>query len=400
MNTREQILDMKEQRANLVTQMRSLMDEHEGEGMPPEAEETMRSMESDFDKLNEKLNREERQLERERMMGEMNEEPLKRDAMDPDEETRMAFRNYLVSGSEEAFEEYRALSQASPTQAGYLVAPEKFVADLIKDVDNAFPLRGLAKRFTLKNAQSLGFPKRTARMTNAAWGTEISTPAADSALAFGKKELKPSPLTAEILVSKTLIRNSSIPVDQIIRAELAYAFSEPMENAYMTGNGVGQPLGIFTASDDGISTSRDVSTGNTTTSIKFDGLKEAKYSLKQAHARKAQWMFHRDAIKQLAKLKDGEGQYIWEQSVKVDESDILLGRSVIMSEYAPNTFTTGLYVGAFGDYQHYYIADSLDMELQVLMELYARSNQVDYIGRLETDGMPVLEEAFARVKLA
>jgi HK97 family phage major capsid protein len=70
-----------------------------------------------------------------------------------------------------------------------------------------------------------------------------------------------------------------------------------------------------------------------------------------------------------------------------------------MSEYVPNTFTSGLYVGLFGDLRYYWIADSLMFELQRLDELYAETNQVGMIGRWESDGMPILEEAFARVKL-
>ena len=72
----------------------------------------------------------------------------------------------------------------------------------------------------------------------------------------------------------------------------------------------------------------------------------------------------------------------------------------MMSEFAPNTLTTGLYVGLLGDFSNYWIADAMDMQVQVLKELYAETNQTGYIGRLETDGMPVLAEAFARVTLA
>jgi HK97 family phage major capsid protein len=46
------------------------------------------------------------------------------------------------------------------------------------------------------------------------------------------------------------------------------------------------------------------------------------------------------------------------------------------------------------------IADALSMQIQRLNELYAETNQVGFIGRLGTDGAPVLEEAFVRVKLA
>jgi hypothetical protein len=59
-------------------------------------------------------------------------------------------------------------------------------------------------------------------------------------------------------------------------ARLAYKFGVTQEKAYLTGDGNQKPLGVFTASNDGISTGRDVSTGNTTTAITFDGLIEAK----------------------------------------------------------------------------------------------------------------------------
>ncbi len=107
----------------------------------------------------------------------------------------------------------------------------------------------------------------------------------------------------------------------------------------------------------------------------------------------------RDVLAVIAKLKDGEGQYLWRESVRAGEPDRLLNLPVMMSEYAPNTLTTAQYVGALGDFSHYWIADALDMQIQRLVELYAETNQTGFIGRKETDGMPVLAEAFVRVKL-
>jgi len=76
-----------------------------------------------------------------------------------------------------------------------------------------------------------------------------------------------------------------------------------------------------------------------------------------------------------------------------------LGRPYKMSEYCPNTFESGKYVGIIGDFKNYWIADALSMRIQRLNELYAASNQIGFIGRLESDGLPVLEEAFARITL-
>lgn len=168
----------------------------------------------------------------------------------------------------------------------------------------------------------------------------------------------------------------------------------------MNGNAAGQPLGIFVASDKGISTARDVSSQNTTTSITGDGLINVKYSLKSQYMDLAVWMFHRDALKQIRKLKDGNQNYIWMRGIASDRPSTILENRYFMSEFVPNTFTASQYVGILGDMRNYWIADAMSMELQVLKELYAVNDQTGYIGRKWTDGMPVLEEAFARVQLA
>ena len=112
------------------------------------------------------------------------------------------------------------------------------------------------------------------------------------------------------------------------------------------------------------------------------------------------WCFHRDGIKMIRKLKDGEGQYLWKMGIADGKPDTILGKPYEESEYAPSTFTTGKIVGIIGDWAQYWIADSLAMEIQVVTELYAAANQNGYFCRKETDGMPVLEEAFSRVVLA
>jgi HK97 family phage major capsid protein len=105
-------------------------------------------------------------------------------------------------------------------------------------------------------------------------------------------------------------------------------------------------------------------------------------------------------VKVIAKIKNAvNGDYIWRESVRAGEPDRLLNLPIFMSEYAPNTMTTGLYVGILGDFSFYHIADSLDMEFQRLIELYSETNQIGFHAGLETDAMPVLEEAFVRVKL-
>ena len=391
----KKLIDMKQERAGLTVSIRELVDKFpDVKNMPADELEKQTNMENRFSEINDFISREERQLARERSTGETEKTMPQKST-----EIMDAFKRVLTIGDSQSMSIYNALQQDNPTQAGYLVAPELFVTELIKEIADVSFMRQKGRVLPiLKGAISLGYPTRTAGMSSFAWGTEISAPSADSALAFGKREFKPNPGTSEILISKTLIRNIS-GGDALIRTEIAEEVAKNTEQAYMTGNGVGQPLGLFTPSVDGITLARDVSTGNTATEMKFDGLINAKMSLKQQYRKNAEWVMHRLAIAQVMKLKDSNGQYIWQNSVLAGVPDMLLGDPVNESEYAPSTFTTGLYTGVYGDLKNYWIVDSLAMEIQVLMELYARTNQVDYLTRIETDGMPVMPAAFARVKL-
>lgn len=315
-------------------------------------------------------------------------------------EYRSGFAKWLVSGDRRLdVEELRALSTGKGTEGGYLYASDQFVADLIQNVTDATIIRQLARTYQISSADAIMAPKLTNRMAAAVWTSELGAPSTDSTLDFGGMRLTPHPLAKEILVSKPLLRK--VPdAESIVRGELARVVAEANENAFLTGTGAEQPLGVFTASSDGISTSRDVSSGNTITSIKFDNLKEIEFTLKQQYHASARWLMHRDVAKQLAKLKDGDGQYIWQRNVTMGEQNMLMGYPVILSEFAPNTLTTGKYVAILGDFSNYWIVDALDAQIARAEELYIRQNQDLFVIRMETGGGPVREEAFVRSKLA
>lgn len=318
---------------------------------------------------------------------------------------RDAFLKYIAAQQLSAgeVEALTTLQVDKDTKGGYVVMEEQFINELLADITDETVMRRLCRVLPPVNANvSIGAPRLTSRASTFAWGSELSAPTEDAAMAFGKRKLVPHHMTGEVVVSRDLLRAAVLSVDEIVRSELARDAGELQEAAFLTGSGSQQPLGIFTASNDGIPTSRDVSTGNTSTAIQIDGLIEALGSLKDSYARSATWLFHRNAMTQIRKLKTGDGHYQgWVPSPIAGQPDTLLGRPVVTSEFVPATFTSGLYVGIVGDFQRgYWIVDSLEQEIQVLNELLARNNQVSYLTRMKVDGAPVRAEAFARVKLA
>lgn len=410
---KEKIRELRQKRANLIQNARSVVDRAEGEkrSMSAEEETTWNNYMTDIDKIDKQIEREERMAALEDSLIGAPNEPLGQsgDPKDPEprgdihptdrEEYRSAFAKKLMDGNlaNLTVEEARALAVSSASSGSNIVAPQQWVAQLIKDLDNAVFMRKIANVLpALTTSDSLGAPTLDADVDDADWTTELQT-GNEGSMDFGKRELKPNPVAKRIKVSNKLVKFSSIPIEQLVRQRLAYKFGITEEKAFMLGDGVAKPLGIFTVSDNGIDASRDIVEGNTATAVTYDGLIAAKFALKGAHVQNANWIFHRDVVKQIMKIKDNENRYILDPNSAV--ADKILDRPYHMSEYAPNVLTAGSYAGIIGDFDYYWIVDALNMEIQRLVELYAETNQIGFIGRKETDGAPVLKTAFARVKL-
>lgn len=326
-----------------------------------------------------------------------------RAAWNATDEYRSAFNSFLKGGLKTCgSDELRALSAGQDVMGGFLTAPVQMVNELIKRKDDLVFMRKLATKHSVTGgASSLGAPSLDADPSDPTWTSEIQTGSEDSSMRFGRRELHPYPLAKRIKVSRELIARAALGAEAIVRERIAYRQAITEENAFLNGTGANHPLGVFTASALGISTARDVSTDNTNTAITGDGLINAKYSLKAQYMNSPslRWLFHRTAVRNIRKLKDSQNQYIWAAGLG-GTPDTILEIPYIMSEYVPSTFTTGLYVGILGDFSYYWIADTMSYTIQRLDELYAEQNQIGFISRSQTDGMPILEEAFARVTLA
>lgn len=382
--------ELKQKRAAIVASMREINERADNGMLSAEDRSAYDKAKADFDAMSDAIKRQEEVEATERALAEM------QGATPEGQKTSNAFRDYLRTGRTSS--ELRAMSADTDGEGGYMV-PEDFRATVIKGIDDLVFIRQLATVIPVAGASDLGIPTMTADIEDADWTTEVATVNEDTALTFGKRTLKPTILSKLIKVSQKLLRNPAIDAEAFMAERMAYKFAIAMEKGYMTGGGTNAPLGLFTASNDGIATSRDVSTGNTSTAIGGDNLFAVKYAVASQYRANASWLFHRDAVGAISKLQDGAGNYLWQPGLSAGQPDRLLGSPVYESEYVPNTFTSGLYVGLYGDFKYYWIADSLSFEIQRLVELYAANNQVGFIGRAASDGQPVLPAAFARVKL-
>ncbi|MFD9064191.1 phage major capsid protein [Kitasatospora purpeofusca] len=403
------IRDLRERRTQLGAQAQAVLDGARTAGRAMTGEE-----EQSFDRLLDERDQVDATITRAERLREDDRADATRTATDDNgpgtgagdgELQARAWTAYLLGGRAALTPEHtRALNMSSDPEGGFLVAPQQFVTQLIQAVDDQVHIRGLATVQTLTTAESLGVPTLDTDLTDAEWTSEVGTGSQDDGLRFGKRELRPNPIAKRVKTSRTLLRRASIGPEEIVLQRLGFKFAVTQEKGFMVGNGNKQPLGLFTASADGIPTSRDVSTGSAT-GLTGDGLIDAKHALKEAYWGRARWIFHRDAVRRIRKLRDdtggaGTGNYLWQPGLTADRPDTILELPYLTSEFAPATFTSGQYVGLLGDLSYYWIADALQLEIQRLVELYAETNQIAFIGRMESDGMPVLAEAFVRLKTA
>lgn len=333
-----------------------------------------------------------------------------------DRQSKADFRHWMITGEARQSlrpDESRARSIAAEqrdtiistdAKGGFLILPVRLTNELVKAIDDQTFMRGLATVTKVTDAKKLGIRKMVTRMADAQWTTEVQAVTEDTTMAFDRRDLEPFLLTKLAKMSiRTMILASD--AETIVRDELAYKFGITQEKSFLSGTGSSQPLGVFTASANGISTARDVVvTDATPFPINPDLLIDAKFSLKQGYLNgpKVSWLFHRTTVGKIRKLTIAgtAANYLWMPGIQAGEPDRILDIPYRMSEYVPATYTTGLYIGLLGNFQYYRIAEVDYVFLQRLVEKYADTNEVGFIGRMWADGAPILEEAFVRLKVA
>lgn len=293
-----------------------------------------------------------------------------------------------------------AITSEIEERAGYFLTSEAMTNEIIKEVDDATPTQGLATVMVLpSNAASIASKVRKSRANSFAWeGENTTNDNFDTSLKYGKRGLTPHYIRGAIDISRDIIRKAPSALAEFMQ-EMILDFSFKLEQAFLYGDGNQKPLGLMTASPNGLDTDRDIA-GRFATKLDFDDFVKAKFNLKFNYHSRAKWMLHRLILMQVALLKDGNGQYLWSPSRVVGEPEAILGIPVVPTEWMPYTLASNLYVGIFGDFSWYRIVYDLAMEIQRLYEVKAQENIDRFLFQAKLDAQPMLSEAFIRMKTA
>ena len=387
-----QILALREKRANLWNETKAFLESHRAEDGTVSAEDnaTYEKMEADVVALGKEIDRLERQAAIDREMDQPTASPLVSRPVAPtaqkqgraSDEYKTAFwgmiRNRVATPGV-----MNALQVGTDSEGGYLV-PDEYERTLVQGLEEENVLRSLCT--VIQTSSGDRKIPLVASHGTASWVDEEGT-IPDSDDTFGQITIGAHKVATMIKVSDELLQDSVFNIESYIAAEFARRIGAAEEEAFITGNGTGKPTGLLHATNGagiGVTTN-----GNTPTA---DEIFDLIHSIKSVYRKKAVFLLNDSTLKALRKLKDGQGQYLWQPGLKEGQPDTLLNSRLVTSPFMPE-IDSGNKVILFGDFKSYWIADRQGRSFQRLNELYAATGQVGFRATQRVDGRLVLAEA-------
>ena len=389
------ILELREKRAKAWEAAKAFLDSHRNEKgvLSAEDDASYSRMEQEITDLGKEISRLERQeafekelsqpvnmpLTRRPAAGSMGKEKTGRAS----DEYRTNFWNMMRSKTPMP-QVVNALQIGTDSEGGYLV-PDEYERTLVEALEEENVFRQLAK--VIRTSSGDRKIPVVATKGTASWIDEEGA-YLESDDSFGQVSIGAYKVGTMIKVSEELLNDSVFDLEAYISREFARRIGAKEEEAFFTGDGSGKPLGVLAATG-GAETGV---TAASATAITADELIDLFYSLKAPYRRNAVWVLNDSTIKAIRKLKDNQGQYLWQPSLTAGAPDLLLGKPVRTSAYMPAIAADAKTV-AFGDFSYYWIADRQGRSFKRLNELYAATGQVGFLASQRVDGKLVLPEA-------
>ncbi len=278
-----------------------------------------------------------------------------------DREHKAAFDAYMRRGDQSRIVrlEEKALSAGSGPDGGYLV-PQPTETEIMRRLADVSPIRAIAgvrqmtssvykKPFTT-TGPATGWVGETAART------ETTSQVLDE-LSFPAMELYAMPAATQ-----TLLDDAAVDMDAWIAEEVMVAFGEQESTAFVTGDGVNKPTGFLNYAN---VAENSWSWGNigyvaTGTDGAFDAtdpgdvLMDAIFAVRAGYRQNAHWVMNRQTQAEIRKIKDADGNYLWQPAVSSDAAATLLNAPIAESEDMPD-IGSNAYAIAFGDFGRGYL---------------------------------------------
>lgn len=276
-------------------------------------------------------------------------------------ERKQAFEAYIRSGDERklrAFEE-KAMSYGTAQDGGYLV-PDETEREIGRRLALISPIRSIASVRRISSAV-LKKPFATTGI-GTGWVAETAARPQTATNTLAELSFPTAELYAMPAATGALLDDSMVDLDAWIAGEIETVFAEQEGLAFVKGDGTNKPRGFLNYDQvaDGNWTWGKVGylpTGEAAalpTGAPADLLIDLVYALKAGYRQNASWVMNRKSQAALRKLKDDNGQYIWQPPATPGSKAMLMGFPVVEAEDMPD-IAAGSVPIAFGDFQRGYL---------------------------------------------
>ena len=380
------VQELIEKRAKVWETAKNFVDTHEDKNgnLSAEDKETYSRMEAEIEELTNSIERQQRAERREQELSKPVNSPITgkpyKDEPQGEVKTGRASdedKKAMLTALRSNFRQVsNVLQEGVDADGGYLV-PEEYDHRLIDVLTEENIMRGIATKITTSGEHKINI---AATKPAAAWIEE------GEALSFGdatfeQKILDAHKLHVAIKITEELLYDNAFGLENYIITEFGKALANAEEDAFLNGDGVGKPTGIFDKTKGG------ESIGTLTAALKSDDILDLIYKLKRPYRKNASFIMNDATLAQIRKLKDNNGQYLWQPSYQANEPDKILGYNIRTSAFAPTDAI------AFGDYKYYNIGDRGSRSFKQLNELFAGNGMIGYVAKERVDGLLILPEA-------
>ena len=134
-----------------------------------------------------------------------------------------------------------------------------------------------------------------------------------------------------IKISNELLNDSAFDLATYIARRFGVRMGNAEERAFITGDGVGKPLGLLAETGG----AKVGVTAAQKDAVTFDEIFKLYYALKAPYRKKAQFLCNEALVLQLMTIKDNNGNYIWKPGLEIGKPDTLLNRPLKTSAFMP-----------------------------------------------------------------
>jgi HK97 family phage major capsid protein len=268
-----------------------------------------------------------------------------------------AFKAFMRKGENAGAAVMAAVDVGTAADGGYL-APVEWDRTITNKLKQISPIRANAQVIQISGN---GFSRvYNDGVIGSGWvGETASRPATTtpglSSLAFATGEIYANPQITQVALDDV-----AIDLEQWIADEVDGEFAIQENIAFLSGNGTNKPTGILNYVTGGANAATHpfgAITGTTvagTTAVTTDEVIDLVYSLPSERNQNAKFFMNRTSLGKLRKLKDGQGNYIWQPTYVAGQPSTLAGYPVVEVPGMPN-MATGLVSILFGDMEATYL---------------------------------------------